>query len=137
MRFFFDNCFSVNVVKALRCLDERHELVHSQEKFPADVTDPVWIASLGSDGGWIIVSADPRISRGTAEKKAWIESGLTAFFCGDAWAGKRVLQQASQFLGWWGDIVHLAASAKPGSGYLMEFKSKYPRQIYPTVQRKK
>lgn len=131
MRFFFDNCVCPHLVEVLRLLDKRHELVHLREKFTADTTDPIWIRALGAEGDWIIISGDPRISRGQAERAAWIESHLTAFFCGDAWAGRKLMVQASEMLRWWDDIIETAKEAAQGSGYLLEFKTKKPRQIYP------
>lgn len=135
MKFIFDNCVSSNLVDALRCLDKRHELVHHREKFTADTPDPVWIAALAAEKRWIIISGDPRISRGQAERAAWIESRLTAFFCGDAWGSRPVLAQASEMLRWWPDIITLSKTTALGSGYLLEFKTKQPVQIYPVSSR--
>lgn len=131
MKFFFDNCVSGNLVRALRCLDGRFEMVHLREKFDQDARDEEWLPALGSEGGWIVVSGDPRISRGQAEKAAWIESGLTVFFCGDAWASRKLFVQASEMMRWWDTIVDLGKKAPRGAGFILEFKSKAPRQIYP------
>jgi len=137
VRFFFDNCVSPKLVEALQLLDPRHELVHHRARFAADTADPDWIAALAAEGDWIIISGDPRISRGKAERAAWIESRLTAFFCGDGWASKRLMRQASELLGWWDDIVELSKKATPGAGYLMQFKTAEPIQIYPSSAAKK
>jgi len=136
VRFFFDNCVSSNLVEALRCLDKRHQLVHHREKFDPDTPDPIWIGALAQEGDWIIVSGDPRISRGQAERAAWIESRLTAFFCGDAWGSRKLMTQASEMLRWWDDIIELSKKAAQGSGYLLEFKTKEPTQIYPISSRR-
>jgi len=131
VKFFFDNCVSENVVAALRCLEKRHDLVHLRDRFPEGTLDPVWIGALGSEGGWTIVSGDPRISRGKAERAAWRESGLTAFFCGDAWGSRKLMMQASEMLRMWDDIVERSKNAPQGSGYMLDFKAAEPRQIYP------
>jgi hypothetical protein len=135
VRFFFDNCVSPHVVEALRCLEPRHELEHLRDRFPEGALDPDWIKQLGEEGGWTIVSGDPRISRGKAERAAWHESRLTAFFCGDAWANRRLMLQASELFGWWDEIIERAKNAEKGSGYLLEMNAKHPRQIYPTEKR--
>jgi PIN like domain len=90
VRFFFDNCVSVRFVQALRILAQiqEYELVHLTERFAADTPDEEWIRRLASDGDWVIISDDPRISRGQAQRKTWQESGLTAFFFADGWAAK-------------------------------------------------
>ena len=139
MKFFFDNCVSPNIVEALRCLVDTHrvQLVHLRDKFAADTKDDVWISTLAQEGDWIIISGDPRISRGMAEKAAWIESKLTAFFFGDSWQTRRLVVQASELLRWWDDIVRLGKMASPGTGYSLEFKTKGPIQIYPISDRPK
>jgi len=136
VKFFFDNCISPNLVDAIRCLDKSHELAHTRGKFDPATPDPIWIRALAAEGGWIIISGDPRISRGQAEKAAWIESRLTAFFCGDAWGSRRLMTQASEMMRWWDDIIDLSKNAAPGSGYLLEFKTKEPTQIYPMPSRR-
>ncbi len=131
MKFFFDNCVSQNLVQALRCLEKRHDLVHLRDRFPEGTLDPAWIGALGVEGGWIIISGDPRISRGKAERAAWMESGLTAFFCGEAWGSRRLMTQASELFRMWDDILERSKNATPASGYLLEFRAAEPRQIYP------
>ena len=82
MRFFFDNCVSIKFVEVLAILAkiQEYELVHLTNKFTADAKDEDWIRSLAKDGDWVIISGDPRLSRSQAQRKAWQESGLTAFF---------------------------------------------------------
>jgi PIN domain-containing protein len=132
VRFFFDNCVSPHIVEALVCLEPRHELVHLRARFAPSTPDPEWIRQLGQEVDWIIISGDPRISRGQAEKAAWVESGLTAFFCGEAWQNRRLVLQASELLRWWDHIVLRSKNAEKGSGHFMEFGMREPRQIYPT-----
>jgi len=43
--------------------------------------------------------------------------------------------QASELLGWWDDIVEFSKTATPGAGFLMEFRTKKPVQIYPVSER--
>ena len=94
------------------------------------------VFARGEEGGWVIISGDPRISRGQAERAAWIESRLTALFCGDAWGSRRLMVQASEMLRWWDEVVEYARKAGAGSGYLLEFKTKAATQIYPSSSRK-
>jgi predicted nuclease of predicted toxin-antitoxin system len=87
VKFFLDNCIAPVFAKVLNILAERqgHPIVHLRDKFPPDTKDPEWIRALAEEGEWIIVSGDPRISREKAERQAWQESRLTAFFFGDGW----------------------------------------------------
>lgn len=133
MRFFFDNCVSVRFVQALSVLAQiqGYELVHLTEHFPPDATDEEWLQSLATDRDWVIISGDPRISRGRAQRIAWQESGLTAFFFADGWASKGFWKQAESLVRWWPQIVLKAREATPGTGYLIPWNGKDFKQIYP------
>jgi hypothetical protein len=103
VRFFFDNCVSSKFVQALAILAQiqDYELVHLTSKFTADTKDEDWIRSLAKDGDRVIISGDPRISKGQVQRKAWQESGLTAFFFADGWASKGFWKQAESLVHWW------------------------------------
>ena len=136
MRFFFDNCISPRFVRALKILAEvqNYELVHLSEKFSRDTLDKEWIQTLAAEGDWVIVSGDPRITRNKGERKAWIESGLTAFFFGDKWASRSYWNQAEDIVRWWPAIVLEARRALQGRGYLIPLKAKEFRIIYEPDQ---
>jgi hypothetical protein len=134
VRFFFDNNISQRIVTALQALDDRSnapELVHLRARFPGGATDPVWIRELAREAGWIIISGDPRISRGAAERAAWEESGLTSFFLGDAWASRRLHVQASELIAVWPNVIREAKQAKRGTGFLIQPGVRTIRKIYP------
>ena len=132
MRFFFDNCVSITYVRALSILAEiqGYQLVHLTERFAADTPDEEWIRALTRDGDWVIISGDPRISRGQAPRRAWQESCLTAFFFANGWASRGFWKQAESLVHWWPQIVLKAREATPGTGYLMPWNGKDFRQIY-------
>ena len=96
-RFFLDNCLSPRFARALRELAEPQgfEIVHHGERFERNAPDADWLHALGVDGGWIIVSGDPRITRSKVERSAWQESGLTAFFFAGGWSSKSYWKQAA------------------------------------------
>ena len=84
MRFFFDNCVSIIFVQALSILAQvqGYELVHLTDRFAADTADEEWIRSLARDGDWVIISGDPRISRGQAQKKPGRNRADRLLLCG-------------------------------------------------------
>jgi hypothetical protein len=43
------------------------------------------------------------------------------------------MTQAAEFFRLWDDIVERAKTASKGHGYILEFKTSEPRQIYPTT----
>ena len=136
MKFFLDNCISVHYARALRVLTEfqKYEIVHLSEKFAKDTKDIVWIRELAKENDWVIISGDPRISRNKAEREAWHESGLTAFFFGDGWASRKYWKQAEDIVRWWPDIVLAAREAKKGTGFLLSLKATSMKEIYTQDQ---
>jgi len=132
VKFFLDNCIAPVYAKVLNILAERqgYPIVHLRDKFPASTKDPEWIRVLAEEREWIIVSGDPRISRGKAERQAWQESRLTAFFFGDGWASRSYWHQAEDIVRWWPRIVLEAAKAPQGKGFLIPLKGKEFQVIY-------
>ena len=134
MRFFLDNCISPVHTRALRVLAEvqQYEIVHLSEKFDRrDIPDAEWIRVLAAEGSWVIVSGDPRISRGKVERQAWHESGLTAFFFGKGWASRSYWKLAADLVAWWPHIVLAAREAHAGSGFLIPLRANEFQKIYP------
>ena len=132
MRFFFDNGLSPKFCEALRALAavQGYEIVHLSEKFDRDVDDLVWLPGLAQEGDWVVISADPRISRGKATKRAWHESGLTAFFFGDRFASRKFWVQASEVVRLWPQIVLKARECAPGTGFVLHYHSEKMTEIY-------
>jgi hypothetical protein len=133
VRFFFDAGIAITYVEALRTLAkiQQYELVHISERFPQGIKDPEWIAQLAIENDWVIISADPRISRAKVEREAWQESGLTAFFFGDGWASLKFWKQAESLVHWWPEIALQARKTPQGTGYLIPLHGKAFKQIYP------
>ncbi|MGH7720938.1 MAG: hypothetical protein ACREON_19090 [Gemmatimonadaceae bacterium] len=131
MRFVLDNCISLAMAQAVAVLARAQniEVIHLSERFPGRTPDTEWISQLREEG-WIIVSGDTRISRSPADRAAWHESGLTAFFLADGWAGRRFWVQAAELVRWWPVIVETAQTCSSGSGFLLPFKGNEPRLIY-------
>lgn len=137
MKFFLDQCISINIARGLQHFvsPDRHEIVHIQEKFGPGIKDTVWIPELRADGGdWIIVSGDPRITSSPAEKRAWMESGLTAFFFQDLSRHGRWVQLL-EVVRFWPEIEQKARAAHSMRGYICPFKAKELRQIYPETSK--
>lgn len=132
MKFFLDNCIAPVFAKVLNILAERqgYPIPHLRDRFPPDTKDPEWIRALAEEGEWIIVSGDPRISRGKAERQAWQESRITAFFFGDGWTSRNYWKQAEDMVHWWPRIVLEAEKASRGKGFLIHLGGKDFQVIY-------
>lgn len=137
MRFFLDGCVSHLHAKALRLYyeSEGHQFCHLLDRFAADTPDPDWIAELATEGAWIIISSDGRITTNPANKKAWHESKLTAFFLGEPWPNMSRAKQAEAILGWFPSILEQAKRTPHGHGFHLARSSKKPRQIFPETKR--
>ena len=125
MRFFFDNTMSPGLARAVAELErqsDQHEVVPLRGKFREKIEDIEWIPLLAAEGDWVIISGDLHISRNKAERKAWLDSGLTAFFLKAAWADQQLWLFASRFLRWWPRIVAQAEMIRPGEGFLVPFR---------------
>lgn len=131
MRLFFDNCVSVALARAVSELARAQgiEVIHLSDRFARNTPDEEWMLALRSEG-WVIISGDTRITRGKIERAAWHESGLTAFFFGDGWSSRKYWVQATELVRWIPIIVKIASDSRPGSGFLLPFKGKEPKQIY-------
>ena len=113
-------------------LDWDYTITHLRDRFAPSTDDPTWITQLGSEGDWVIISGDERITRGPETKEAWKESGLTAFFFGKGYADLNMWKQVEQFFHWWPEIRREAREHRDGvagSGYLIRKSSKEWRVI--------
>lgn len=108
---------SIRIVEALRILDRANEIVHLRDRFPENTADAEWIFALAKEGGWVVVSGDLRITRNPAERKAWQESGLVAFFLEKSWANLTLWDQAWRLFKWWPEIVAQASRISPPAGF--------------------
>lgn len=132
MKFFLDECVSANLGIALRAVEDRPtiEIVLYRERFtkPGE-KDPSWLIELGTDGGWIVISADPSIQTNPVNRRAWEESGLTAYFL-PKFADRNRWIQAVEVFRWWPTVTTHVKSAPKGSGWLLPFKGGEPKRIY-------
>jgi hypothetical protein len=124
MKFFFDNNLSPRLSRALNELEGQHghDVIHLKEKFDQKTADEEWITKLGSEGGWVVVTSDYRITKNPHEVLAWQESGLTVFFLRRAWTRVDFWQQAWQIVKRWPDITKIAERNPTNARYLVPIK---------------
>jgi hypothetical protein len=132
VKLFFDNCTSPYLAKGIAALAELSgdEFKHLRDRFPTDTPDPVWLGALGSEGGWIIISGDLRITRNPVDRAAWHASSLTAFFLSAPWAKDSYWTQCAALVQWWPEIMLTARSCQPGCGFIMQKGARKPKPIY-------
>jgi hypothetical protein len=131
MKFFLDNCLAIRHARALNeMVRPEHNFTHLQDKFGADTKDEDWIRALGREGDWIVISGDYRIGKSAHERRAWHESGLTAFFLSKGWTNIPPLQQHSKLALILDDLIEAAQRAKPGTGFSVAMNGTI-QQVYP------
>jgi hypothetical protein len=123
VKFFLDNNISPKVARALNhLLDPDHSAHHLQEQFAPNIPDEVWMASLGEQSDWVILSGDAAISRNPHEVKAWREAGHPIFFLKHAWMHINGWEQASKLFHRFPDILKLAQKASNGDAFMVPIR---------------
>jgi len=124
LKFFFDTSISHRIPAAINALKEdietpqsKSEILHLREKFKSNVDDYDWLNTLVLEGGWVVVSADPRITRNELQKKIWREKNIVLFVLEKGWRGQKLWDRAWRLVRVWPDILKTAKKAKPGSAY--------------------
>jgi len=61
LKFFFDNCISPKLARALSALVEpEHQIIHLRERFRVDADDETWLPVIAQLGAHV-VTTDRRI----------------------------------------------------------------------------
>lgn len=119
MKVFIDNNLSPYLARALNALlePEGEQVIHLIERFPANTDDRAWIEALGTEGGWVVISADRRIHRNRLERVAWRRSRLVVFFLSPQWARLRNIEIAWRLLRWWPRVEEQAQLVIPPAAF--------------------
>lgn len=120
MTFFFDNCLSPKVVRALRELGV--DAKHLRDELPQNIKDTDWIPLVAAKG-WAAVTSDTAISRAPVEVDALVCSGLIVFFMPSTFAELDIWAQAHKLFKAWPEIEKIARRAKVGNAYQVSMKN--------------
>lgn len=119
MSFFFDNCVSERITRAIEIFEQGSEIKveHLKDRFGEDAKDVDWIPIVAVERS-IIITADhaQRKTRGKTEAEAVAlqKSGAIAFYLPKTFVHSSRWEQAWKFFKWWPPIKAKAAKAKPG-----------------------
>jgi PIN like domain len=119
MRFFFDNCVSPKLARAMHALAQpEHEVQALRERYAnADVRsieDTRWLSDLGVERDWIVVSGDISIRRRPGESAQLKASKLTTFFMAEGYTKTDKWEQVRWMIEKWPEIVRLAGQVAAG-----------------------
>jgi hypothetical protein len=121
MRFFFDNCISPRLARAIRVLveHESHTISYLKERFPESTQDVSWLQTLATEGDWVVVSGDLMIRQRPQERDIWKSAKLTTFFMAKGYTALPAWEQVRWLIDKWPLIVEQAARVKPGAAFLV------------------
>lgn len=119
MKVFVDENLPPAMARSLAALFvDEHEIVHLRDKFGPRVTDIEWMRALNSEGGWIVLSGDRRISRNKAEQAVFRSSRLIAFIFSPGLQKAPLTKKMERLMVMWGRIEQQAGLV--GGGAMFE-----------------
>lgn len=118
MRLFIDNNLPSALAAALHALSQPHghSVAHLTALFSPSTPDHKWIGALATEGGWVVITQD-RFKKNDLEKKAFRESGLTAFFLMKSWSSLAYWEKTWKLVRWWPAIIEQAKRVQPGASF--------------------
>lgn len=120
MNFFFDNCISPKLARAIHQLVlPEHRVVPLREMFESHTPDIDWLQTLGGEGGWIVISGDMRIRKRPKERDVWKAARLTTFFMADGFQEVGQWEQVRWMIDKWPLIADQAAKVTPGAAFIV------------------
>lgn len=125
MKFFFDNNLSPYLANAIKELStvENYDVLHLRDKFQPSVSDAEWLHKLGTEGNWVVISGDRRISTNPHEKEVWKQAKLITFFLAKGWSDLRHWDKSWRLVKKWPLIVQQASQVAPGAVFMIQVSS--------------
>lgn len=102
-----DNDLPPRLAEALHIIFEADgdKVISLRAKFGRqNVKDEEWINTLGSEGRWVVLSADRRIAKQRPSRSLFIAAGLVGFFFPPSLQKQALYRQAARVIGLWPDI---------------------------------
>lgn len=93
----------------------RHRVEHIRDKFgTGSLPDEDWIAALGKEGGWCVLSGDRRIASKRPSRELFLRSNLVGFFPLPAVMDLPLTGKAARILTLWPVLETTAATMDRG-----------------------
>ncbi|TBB53780.1 hypothetical protein ELH44_08910 [Rhizobium ruizarguesonis] len=107
----------------------KHEVIHIRDRFGPGVKDVEWIGQLSSEGRWIVISGDRRITRNKAEYNAFRNSNLVGFFLSKGLYKSPIVKQMERILALWQTMETQAAIVQGGAMFELPMTSTRIKQM--------
>ncbi|MBY5581791.1 hypothetical protein [Rhizobium leguminosarum] len=102
---------------------------HIRDRFSPGVKDVEWIGQLSSEGRWIVISGDRRITRNKAEYNAFRNSNLVGFFLSKGLYKSPIVKQMERILALWQTMEMQAAIVQGGAMFELPMTSTRIKQM--------
>ncbi|AZO15368.1 MULTISPECIES: DUF5615 family PIN-like protein [unclassified Mesorhizobium] len=130
MKVLIDENLPPALAKALHALfNGDHEVVHLRARFGPGVKDGDWIQQLSTEGRWIVISGDRRITRNRAEYLAFRNSRLVGFFLSKGLYKAPLVKQMERILALWNAIETQSGIVAGGAMFMLPMKSTRLEQL--------
>jgi PIN like domain len=119
LKILIDNDLPPQIAVAMNAMVERHghSIIALRHKFRLNTPDVDWIATLGGERGWSVISNNFRITRVANERQAWRQTDLVGYFLAPAWRKIAPIEQAARLLLWWPKLEAHNALVAGGSAH--------------------
>jgi hypothetical protein len=107
--FFFDNCVSPKLMRAMRELDA--PVRHLQEELPEGTTDEVWLPHVAAKT-YHVVTTDHAIAKRPTQRKIVKDNKLICFFIAGGFERQDKWEQFRRMVGYWPTILRTARAVK-------------------------
>lgn len=130
MKVLVDENLSPAIARSLDALfGGDHQIAAIRDRFGPGVKDIDWIRELSSEGRWIVISGDRRITRNRAEYAAFRSSRLVGFFLSKGLYKSPVIKQMERLLALWPTIEKQSQLVAGGAMFELPMKSIRIEQI--------
>lgn len=107
----------------------KHEIVHIRDRFGPGVKDVEWIGQVSSEGRWVVISGDRRITRNKAEYRAFRNTDMVGFFLSKGLYKSPIVKQMERILALWHTMEMQSGIVQGGAMFELPMKSTKIKQI--------
>ena len=130
MKVLFDENLPPALARSLSALFAgKHEVIHIRDRFGPGVKDVEWIGQLSSEGRWVVISGDRRITRNRAEYNAFRNSHLVGFFLSRGLYKSPIVKQMERILALWQTMETQAGIVQGGAMFELPMTSTRIKQM--------
>jgi len=111
--FFADENISKSAARMLDIFDRENEVRHHSDSFEAGTADTVWLESIASwEGDIVVLCADGRILKNQVQRQVLKECGLTFVYLSSGWTSMKWRDIAWKIIKIWPRIVENVQNAR-------------------------